>query len=75
VWPNANRAEGIVSDPGGRDRKKYPREVRKEIHGAVASAAERCGICGERISCRIADLGGKTPPRVWALLENRYATL
>ena len=41
---------------------------RKKIHGAVASAAERCGICEKDSLAGLQILAG-TPPRAWAFPE------
>src|SRR5437660_796184 len=46
-----------------------PSTREKKIHGAAASAAERCGICEKSSLAGLQILAG-TPPRVWAFLRN-----
>jgi len=40
-------------------------QIGKKIHGAVASAAERCDYCEKKSLAGMQILAG-TPPRVWA---------
>src|SRR4051794_30820678 len=54
----ARKRSRLINPSKGRRKKK--------IHGAVASAAERCGICEKSSLAGLQILAG-TPPRVWAL--------
>jgi hypothetical protein len=71
VWEgcNARMRQALAGIESGQSASRLKpnlrRQAQKKIHGAAASAAERCDFC-EKISLAGMQILAGTPPRVWA---------